>query len=294
MREQLQTLLAATLVLIAGFVGYTWLFDDAQDVGLSVISATGEVRRFDGEGRAEDAEVGMRLRPDDELTVGANSAAELAVDAQTRVSLDAQSSIRVVGVDASGVRIELEEGRVSARVRPERTPADAATVSITSRGREVSAADADFTVVAGDDGSLGVESSRGSVALQGFDDVVSLAEGSRLAAAPGQQAQTTPIPAALLLEVSWPEQELTRASQVPLQGITTPFAMVTLRGAGAHSTRVRAGEDGRFTVSLPLEEGENPIEVAVQDVMGNRTQETHALTRDTEAPAVNTEVDWGP
>ena len=79
-----------------------------------------------------------------------------------------------------------------------------------------------------------------------------------------------------------------------MQGLTTPFATVTLRGRDEASTTVRAGEDGRFSASVPLQEGENPIEVAVQDVMGNRKRATHALTRDTEAPAVTTEVDWGP
>jgi hypothetical protein len=294
MREQVQTLLAVILVLIAGFVGYTLLFNDVDQIGLSVISASGEVRRTSGSGLSEDASVGMRLHPDDELTVGANGAAELAVDAQTRVSLDAQSSIRVVGVDSSGVRIELEEGRVSARVRPDQTQPDAPLLSITSRGRAVSAADADFTVVAGESGSIGVESSRGELALQGFDDVVSLAEGSRLAAAPGQQAQAIPIPSALLLEVFWPEQARTRSAEVPVLGLTTPLAMITLTSLGDVSTSIRAGEDGRFSASVPLQEGENPIEVTAHDVMGNRTRETRALIRDTEAPAVNTEVDWGP
>ncbi|MFT5680734.1 MAG: hypothetical protein ACI8RZ_001640 [Myxococcota bacterium] len=288
MPEQLQTLLAALLVLIAGFVGYTLLFSGDDEIGLSVVSASGDVRRTDGEGLEEDAAVGMRLMPKDELTVGESGSAELAIDEQTRLTLSSASSIRVVGVDAGGVRIELEEGRVSARVRPE-----SPTLSITNRGRGVTATDADFTVVTGEDGALGVESSRGELALQGFDDITALVGGSRLSIAPGLQAQTTPIPASLLLEVAWPEQAVTRESEVAIQGQTSPYASITLSGIGDQTATIRAGSDGRFSTSVPLQEGNNAVEVVAVDVMGNRERVTWEILRDTEAPSVNTEVLWG-
>jgi hypothetical protein len=287
MREQIQTLLAAMLVLIVGFVGHTLLFSDSDEIGLSVISTTGAVIRTDKDGLQEAAAPGMRLLPKDELTVGAQGAAELAVDEQTRMTLSSASSIRVVGVDAGGVRIELEQGRVTARVRPE-----SPTLSITSRGRGVSATDADFDVAAGADGALGVESRRGELALQGFDDVVSIAEGVRVSAAPGLPAQAAPIPASLLLEVAWPAETVTRDSVVDLQGQTSPYATVTLLGADQPMT-TRAGADGRFSTALPLQEGGNSVEVVVEDVMGNRERATWEIQRDTEAPSVNTEVLWG-
>lgn len=288
MREQVQTLLAAMLVLIGGFVGYSLLFSDGDEIGLSVVSTSGDVVRTDSDGQREDAAAGMRLLPRDELTVGAQGAAELAVDEQTRMTLSSSSSIRVVGVDAGGVRIELEEGRVTARVRPE-----SPTLSITSRGRGVSATDADFDVVAGVDGSLGVEGRRGELALQGFEEVTSLPEGFRLSAAPGLSPQTAPIPAALLLEVAWPEQTVTRDSTVTLQGQTSPYAAVSLIHAGQQPATIRAGADGRFSTALPLQEGDNAVEVMVEDVMGNRERATWEIQRDTEAPPVNTEVLWG-
>ncbi len=288
MREQIQTLLAALLVLIAGFVGYTLLFSGSDEIGLSVVTTTGAVVRTDEDGLQQDAAPGMRLLPKDELRVGEQGSAELAVDEQTRMTLSSASSIRVVGVDAGGVRIELEEGRVTARVRPE-SPA----LSITSRGRGVSATDADFDVVTGADGALGVESSRGELSLQGFEDVASLSEGSRLSVAPGLPAQAAPIPASLLLEVAWPEQVVTRDAEVALRGQTSPYAAVTLLGADRKATTIRAGSDGRFSASLPLQEGDNPVEVVVEDVMGNRERATWEIQRDTEAPSVNTEVLWG-
>ncbi|MDG1482125.1 MAG: FecR domain-containing protein [Myxococcota bacterium] len=288
MREQIQTLLAAMLVLIAGLVGYTLLFSDSDEIGLSVVSTSGVVVRTDKDGLQESATPGMRLLPKDELTVGAQGAAELAVDEQTRMTLSSASSIRVVGVDAGGVRIELEEGRVTARVRPE-SPA----LSITSRGRGVSATDAEFDVVAGADGALGVEGRRGELSLQGFDDVSSLPEGTRLSVAPGLPAQAAPIPASLLLEVAWPEHTVTRDAAVALQGQTSPYASVSLLSADQQPTTIRAGADGRFSTALPLQEGDNTIEVMVEDVMGNRERATWEIQRDTEAPSVNTEVLWG-
>ena len=101
-----------------------------------------------------------------------------------------------------------------------------------------------------------------------------------------------PIPDSLLLEVAWPEEAVTRDTEVSLSGRTSPYASVTLHGAAGSAT-IRAGSDGRFASSLPLQEGENTVEVTVEDVMGNRERTTWEVERDTEAPSVNTEVLWG-
>ena len=289
MREQVRPLLAALRVLIAGFFSYNLIFSDDNTVTLSVLSTTGEVTRTDGVGQQGPAQVGMLLQPHDELSVGANGSAELAVDEQTTMTLSSASAIRVVGVDASGVRIELEEGRVSARVRP-----GSPTLSITNRGRGVTASDAEFSVAASPDGVLGVESARGNLALKGFGPAEALPEGSRLSIAPGQEAQTMPIPQALLLEVAWPKQTTTRDGEVLVEGRTSPYAAISLTGPGAPAAQIRAGSDGHFSTSLPLQEGNNPVEVSVEDVMGNKERATWEVTRDTEAPSVNTEVLWGP
>lgn len=136
---------------------------------------------------------------------------------QTLRELEAESTVRVVDVDATGLRVELEHGRVTARVRAGSTP-----LGLSSRGRAIYADDADFTVAVDDEGGLALQPDRGSVRVEGFgsgDSVVGA--GTRLASLPGRDAVLAAVPLELLLEVSWPGRETTRQSEIVIDGRTS-------------------------------------------------------------------------
>jgi hypothetical protein len=285
MRQNTQIVLLVCLVMVLGYWGYQWRFSDEGGTRLVVVSSSGLVERTDGAGVSQPTETGVEVDVQDTLTTGADGLVMLRAGEGSQLSLSAKSTMRVVSVDAGGVRVELENGRVSARVR-----AGAPALGITNRGRAVNATDADFTIVVDPEGAFGVETERGSVGLQGFDEVVQLQAGHRLQALPGREPVSAPVSSALLLKVDWPEGAVTRSAEVTIRGRTDPYASVVL-GDG---TSVRAGADGKFRAKVALKEGENDLKIRVRDVMGRETDSKRTFTRDSTAPSVqSTEVLWG-
>lgn len=288
MREQVQALLAGLLLLVVGFFGYNVLFLSDGDLHLVVTEVTGSVVRTDSVGEQEDATVGMTLQPRDELVVGKDSRTALAMGDGTDLTLEAESAMRVIGIEATGIRVELEDGRISARVRP-----GSPTLSVSSRGREVQASDATFAVAAEQDGTLTVNSQRGEVALTGFELVTELRAGEQLSAVPGEPAVVGPIPESLLLDIQWPELIAAREEELILQGRTAPYAEVSLTLSEGPPQHLRAGADGRFQTPILLSDNSTDVEIVAQDGMGNRTQSSRALERSA-PPRLNAEAKWGP
>ncbi len=285
MRRNTQVVLLACLVLVLGYWGYQWRFNEGSSVRLIVKSSSGQVDRLDAAGVARSTDAGSRIDVQDTLKTGADGLILLAVGEGSQLSLSAASSMRVLSADAGGVRVELEDGRVSARVRPGSPP-----LGVTNRGRAVNATNADFTIVVDPEGAMGVEAERGDVNLQGFEGVDRITEGSRLRAIPGREPVSAPLSAALLLEVDWPSTAITRSGEVTIRGRTDPYASVIL-GDG---TRVRAGADGKFRAKVILREGTNDLNVRVRDLMGRESDAKHTVTRDSTAPTVqSSEVLWG-
>lgn len=287
-RPPLQIALAVLTVLILGLVGYRVLFAAGDEAALVLLEVQGSVTSTDAAGVAAAAVPGTPIDPRHSLVVGADGQAVLGLGEETRLTLSNDSSIRVLGVDGSGVRVELEEGRVQARVRP-----GSPRLTVSNRGRGVEATDADFTIGADGEGGLQLRADRGAVGLQGLGYLDSLAEGKVLTAVSGKEPVVQDIPIELLLEVEWPDAPATRDAEVRVNGRTDPYARVRL-GRGETLTEVRAGADGRFRGSVPLEEGANRLRVEVEDALGNHAEDGKELERDSTAPTVtSTEVLWG-
>ena len=285
MRQHLQVILAALLVLVAGYVGYKFLFVGIERTTLTVVIADGEVARITQGGATEDATAGMILTPRDRLQVGEGRAV-LSIDDQSRLTLDAASTIEVLEVDATGVRVELEDGKVQARIRP-----DSPMLSVFSRGRGVASNDADFTIGVDSEGALAVKTENGVVEVQGIDGINQVEAGQQMNAMPSQNAVVGSVPASLLLEVAWPESGRIREAALTIEGRTDPYAEIRL-GSGDDGSTVRAGSDGHFQVSLPLKEGQNPLQVEARDALGNVQTADAEVVRDSTAPRVSSEVVW--
>ena len=280
MRQQLPVLLAILLALVLGWAGYRYVFEEGLTTELRVVEAVGEVSRVDEAGHTEAAEAGEVLNARDRVVVGSQGHAVVQVGEGTGLTLGAATSIRVLGIESSGVRIELEEGRVQARVRP-----GSPLLGLSNRGRGVEARDAEFTMAIEADGGLLVQSERGSLDLQGLGEVAILDEGQRLRAPPDKDPLLAPIPKELLLQVQWPERGTTREEDVELSGHTEPYARVVLSGAAGEKA-LRAGPDGRFSGRLPLEEGDNSLLVQVQDGLGGEVEDKGTMSRDSKPPSV--------
>ncbi len=288
MRQQLPVLIAVVVVLVLGALGYRLFFGADEAMGLRVMEARGEVQRVSATGRASAATVGDQVEPQERLTVGEGGRAVLGVGEGSQLTLEARSSIRVTSVEETGVRVELEEGRVQAKVSQGST-----LLGIQRGDREVAVSDGAVAVTTGEGGRLRVEAEQGSADLSGFGDARSLSAGERLTLDDTGASAVEPVPDELLLEVSWPQAKATREEELVVKGEAPAFAQVRVGRAGRW-WNTRADAAGQFSVVIELAEGENTVEVVVEDGFGGERRSTHVVERDTQAPqATRAEVVWG-
>lgn len=282
MRTVVLSIVAVAVVLLVGWLGYTWVFDGSQQAMVVVESVRGTVERSRPQEGSHAVEAGERLAAADRIRVADDSEATLTVGGDARLRLAPKAAIEIVEVTADGVRVELEEGRVEANVRP-----GAPRLSVTAGDRVAVARDADFAVGV-EDGAFAVAVQRGAVEVDGAP----LAAGQRLTQAGEGAAQVQPLDAQLLLEVRWP-QEPARETSATLRGTTEPGALVVASG-GAQPAQVRADPDGAFRLAVPLSEGENALSVSATNALGRTIAVSGAVVTDSQAPAAeHIQVSWG-
>ncbi len=287
MRQQLQLLLLIALVIVLGVAGYRILFGEGPGQELVVVSANDAVARIAGD-TIDNLVAGTVLEVDASVETGINGSAILQYGDHAELVLSGSTSIQVVSADATGLRVELDAGAVSARVRQGATP-----LNISNRGRSVGATDADFTVMVGQSGPLSLASQRGELSLTGIEGTGKLGVGNALHVERSNKASLLPVSESLLFDVEWPEDKRTREDTIEVTGSTDPYATVTL-GEGPDAVRVRADRDGRFRATVPLAEGVNDIELKVRDVSGREASRRQELNRDSTAPVIEAaEVVWG-
>lgn len=277
MRDVLQVLLVAALVLLLGGVVYRLMFGGPSTPPLLVERVEGEVLHISA-GASTNARPGQVLEPSDRVVAREGSRAVLGLGEDTRLVLHASSSVRVLGQGEDGLRVELEDGRVQATVRP-----GAGLVGVRARDREVRAENASFAMGIGDDNTVMVDVSVGDVALRGFGDQTALVAGQRVIASPGQEPVVNAIPESLLLDVRWPEHVRTKEQQVIVSGRTEPGATVRIKGM-AGGEKVIADTNGSFELTVGLAEGDNALELEAVDALGNQRRVSWSITRDSRGP----------
>lgn len=276
------------LVVLIAAIGTVWMYtrEISREADLVIVQVDGEVKLYSPGRSGAGATVGRALAARDRLATGEDARAVLALGAETRIRLGPTSTIQVQAIDDQGVRLELEGGALQATVRP-----DAGAVRIGSRGREVVATNADFSVGVRDD-VLQVGATRGSVSLAGVDGT--RIEAGSQATIVDRHAEIGPVPEAVLLDVEWPQAARTRDTLTKLRGTTAPGAVVRLQGPIGEEVVVRADHRGVFVAELPLAEGDNAVRIEALDVFGNRAAVDGALqTRDTLGPGFRGGVQYG-
>ncbi len=289
MRQGLQLLIVLVVVLVGGVVGYSLIFAEDEQPALRLVEASGTVMRIGPGVQGQALAVGDELSARDGVQVGEGASAVLGLGDETRLELHSSSSMRVVDVDAGGVRVELESGRVSARVRP-----GGGQVGVSSRGRAVYGSDADFTVAVEEDGLFVTQAERGTLRTEGMEGLPeSVAAGMLLSAMPDRQAVLGAVPDLLKLEVSWPDPLRVRLPELVIEGQTGPYVQVSV-GDGERWTRIRSGAEGSFRAPLALQLGPNRVQVEVRDALGNRREDERVVERERTAPSIlGSEVQWG-
>ncbi len=285
MKELIQPLLLAVAILLVGVGVYRVVFGLEEEPAVRVESVRGTVERQGREG-VEVVKSGMRVGLEERIVVGAGSQAALTFGENMRLTLQSESSLRVLGSSGNGLRVELEDGRVQATVRP-----GGAELGVVAAGREVTADSARFTMGVGAADSMGVEVREGRVSVAGVEGVEAVGQGERLVATAEGPLVQGAIPTRLLLEVQWPGAEATRSEKALIRGSTEPGAEV-LAGGEAGAVRTVADPEGRFALEVALEEGENSLKLQARGVTGQEQTAESTLTRDSEAPTGRFEVNY--
>jgi hypothetical protein len=287
MKQQLQLLLLIFLIIVVGVVGYGVLFGSQSSHELMVVSARSATVQETKKGETRALEPGMAVGVNAVVRTAKAGNVALQYGDGANLMLLSEATMTVLSADGAGVRVELEEGSISARVRAGMPP-----LGITNRGRAVNATDADFTVLVDKGGGLSAVARQGQLSLQGFSNTETLNTNEVLRAVPQQAPVVAVAPENLLLDVEWPDEPKTRAGEMELRGTTDPYASVVF-GNGADAVRVRADRDGRFRATVALSEGQNDVELRVQDVMGREARQQRTVRRDSTAPIIRAaEVVW--
>jgi hypothetical protein len=270
MRAELGAVLLLLLILGFAALGYRFFFVDPIP-GVVLQRVEGEVRTHSAEGSHASA-AGERLDVQDRVSSGAGGRAVLSIGGGSELSLSEKSTIQLLSVDAEGVHIALEGGRVDATVRP-----GSRRLDLTAAGQEFSSSDGDFSAAVDEEGNLSVRSVRGS--LEAGEQVLNA--GERLGP-DGSAAEN------LLLTVDWPPAR-TAAARVWVQGRTEPGARIKINGPSGPVT-TKAGKDGSYKVEMLLVEGENKLVVEATSQLGEVVRSESSLVRDTTAPTIRVQI----
>ena len=288
MRQQLMLLILIGLVMALAVLSYRAVFGEAPAHDLMVVSARSASRTVGGQGAAESLSPGDVVGVADVVMTDTEGTAALQYGNGAQLMLEESTTMRVLDADGQGVRIEMDEGTVTARVREGAPPLD-----VLSNGRSVRASDADFTVMVARTGGFSAMARRGQIEVDGLDGAERLQAGQAVHSDGTGAGIVGPVSDNLLLDVEWPENEVTTLSNVDVNGVTDPFATVTV-GEGPQAVKVRADEAGRFSVEIELAEGANTVPIMVRDVAGREAKSVQTVRRDSTAPVIQSaEVVWG-
>lgn len=247
---------------------------------LEEIRGTVEVRRGGGQWRT--ASVGEALHPSDAVRTREGAYAVIIGGESVEVRMEAGAEISVEELTDSLSRFLLNNGMTTARLKLgagqtlEMKTAGSDAVARTEGGT--------FSMSNNGAGTVALATLVGEVAFSGQRKVVIVRAGQQSVIRPGRgPTEPTPIPTSLLLKVNWPARA---QRNVVVSGQTDPGNQVDVGGRP-----VPTDAEGRFSQSLPLQEGANSVHVRVISVGGLQQEEKRDLTLDTTPPPVK--VDSG-
>ena len=234
-----------------------------------VTGAAGQIEAYRA-GRWIPVRQGDLLTRDDVVRTPSGASAVLRNAAGTEVELRERVEIRLDRLSAEGTSLDLRRGKVVARVS---RASDA--LAITARQTRTSnEGPAHFVVLADDRGQVSVATIKGGARFVAAGKSVSVPEGTESRSRPGEPpSDPEKIPEEVLLQVVWPSGE-TRSTDTAVHGKVNPASTVTVNGAPAV-----VGPDGRFTATVPLNDGSNVLEVQAEDLSGRRRKASTTLVR---------------
>jgi len=255
----------------------------------TVLDVRGVTQRQLEDGRWAAVTPGESLRLDDVVRTLSGGSVILRLGNSVQVRLTSRTEVTIRELSERASRVRVEEGRIVAEVEP----SGATVLRVEAKGSNAiaEAEGGRFSVISDGRGQVAVAAEAGAIKLTAGGESVEVAAGetSRVVGASAPSAPVA-IPTSLFLKVAAPGKKLQREPETVVEGRTQPGSLVRV---GARVAQV--DDDGRFRVRVPLQEGENKLEVKVTDVTGREQREAlPAITLDTKEPEIkNPEVNWG-
>ncbi len=262
-------LLGAVGVLVIGLGAFNFLVappvpsTPGQSAGALIGAAVGQVEvRRGGAARWTPAKVGEALANGDQIRTGRFSEATVNLRGASAVTIS-PTSVFVVGQEQlKRSSFELGEGQIVAAIPDEA----GRQYEFRSKGSEAiaSAEKGEFSLVTDGQGTVVVDTRRGSVKLRSKGKQVEVVRGKRSVVRPEQTpSDPLPVPTSVALQVRWPARKSIK-TKTRISGTTAAAAMVTVNGI-----QVRADAQGEFSLDVPLQEGKNQVVVNATDASGN-------------------------
>ena len=223
--------------------------------------------------------LGDAVRVGDQVRTPAGGGVELSFDvARVRVSEDSQLELtmltaREVRANLSGAgEAELPEGQQELAF---------------GVGAAVASARAGRMALHFDGKTATASAIEGTANFTLGDKTVALRPGE-FASVRGQSlSRAAKLPAAVKLDVAWPQRSETNKSEVSFKGRASPFARVLVAGR-----RVEAAADGSFEAKVPLKRGKQTVTVVAVDPAGRRVTKSKQFVMDPDAPSIKGRVEY--
>jgi hypothetical protein len=243
---------------------------DVESRIFQVTEATGRVEAQRG-GKWVLIVAGDVLTQDDLVRTG-NGRAILKLGGTTEIELRDRVEVRLDSISRAGASVDLRHGRVVAHVG--RAGGNVAITAARTRTANQGVLPARFVVTADERGRVTVATTEGSAVFESAGRSISVPAGTATRADPGQ-APIDPekISEDVFLAVAWPTGDR-RTDRVPVTGRAAPGSLVHVNGAEA-----TVDGNGRFSASVSLQVGQNPIEVDVEDLAGRFKTERREIRK---------------
>lgn len=255
--------LAVILLLMVGgaFLLQGVLFPSAPK-SMEVLSVRGDVSVIGAAGEQKLA-AGGQVLPGESVKTGHDGEAVMRGEGSSTITVTEHSSVGVEGVLDGVARLRLDEGRVLGDVTGTgsaiRITGGKESASVLTRdGRTAVAVDAS--------GDFSVATLRGTASLTHGGTTQEVPEG-QVALVSGGKVAVGALPKSVLLKVAWPDAGRTSEKK---QTVTVDSGKSTI--VRVNDRAIVIGPDGKGTMEVQLQEGENKIKVEASDVAGNRTE----------------------
>lgn len=255
-------------------------------VTATVLEVAGDAELFAPETQAwETVTIGTSLE-ESALLRTSNGSIKLTIGEATEVKVSRDSRLRLEELSHEFTRLNLEQGRLSATLLEGSNRHLA--VNVLGSEATTTTAGGEFSLLRGEKGAVTVASLAGSVTVSSHDRSTVVHKGEQTTAAVGlSPSPALKIPASLFVKLQLAGNRKLRTRRTTVHGTTTPGSSVSVNGVAVTAI------NGRFSVSVPLTEGDNTVKVVAHDVLGRvQTKRISGLVVDSKPPKLQGSVQW--